>query len=255
MALTAIISDIHGNLPALEAVLRDARSAGIDRVLCLGDIVGYGADPVRCLELVREVADQIIMGNHEHAVLVGPMGFNPLASAAVQWTRRQFDTSPDASDGLDFLGRLPHRIDDDELVLVHGSPSQPLDEYLFREDTLEHLPRSRDYAPKLANSFRLIDRPCFVGHTHVPGVIPETMTWIEPCDVPEGFDTQGRPCLVNVGSVGQPRDGVRDASYALFDGRAVTFRRVPYDVEEAARRIFDTDDLPDLLGERLLEAW
>ncbi|GJM21218.1 MAG: phosphoesterase [Planctomycetota bacterium] len=252
MTLTALISDIHGNLPALDAVLTDARERGAERYWCLGDVVGYGAQPAECLDIVRELNASMIRGNHEEAVLRGPLGFNPLASQAIRWTR---DMLEDHRDSLDYINSLGVRIDHSEAVLVHGSPAQPIDEYLFREDTLDHLPRDRDFSPKLARCFQLIDRPCFVGHTHVPGVIDEGLTWVEPADVANVYDTHSRPCIINVGSTGQPRDGDLRASYALFDGRSVTFRRVDYDVHAAAALIFAADGLPDRLGQRLLEGW
>ena len=252
MSLIAIVSDIHGNLPALEAVLADARERGAEKYWCLGDIVGYGANPSECLTILRELCQVIIRGNHEQAVLDGPYGFNPLAAAAIRWTREELGHV----DGhLPFIADLPERIDTDHAVLVHGSPSHPLDENLFREDTLDHLPRNRDYSPKLARCFRHIDRPCFVGHTHIPGVIDGEFRWTSPEECDSSYDTGGLPCIINVGSVGQPRDGNVKASYALFDGQVVTFRRVIYDVESAARAIIGTRDLPDPLGRRLVEGW
>lgn len=233
-------------------MLADARERGAERHWCLGDVVGYGSQPAECLARIRELDAQMIKGNHEEAVLRGPLGFNPLASQAVRWTR---DVLEQEGDALDYISSLGIRIDEREAVLVHGSPAQPIDEYLFREDTLDHLPRGRDFSPKLARCFRLIDRPCFVGHTHVPGVIDEGLIWTEPADVEQRYDTGGRPCIINVGSTGQPRDGDTRASYALFDGRTVEFRRVAYDVEAAARRILEEDGLPDPLGHRLIEGW
>jgi diadenosine tetraphosphatase ApaH/serine/threonine PP2A family protein phosphatase len=253
-SLTAIVSDVHGNLGALEAVLEDARQRGATQVWCLGDIVGYGPEPVACLAMLRELSRVVIRGNHEQAVLDGPYGFNPLAAAAIHWTRRQLAAVP-GTEPLSFLSTLPERSDQETAVLVHGSPAQPLDEYLFQEDTLEHLPRNRDYSPKLARSFRLIDRPCFVGHTHVPGVIGSDLSWISPGACPDGYDTRGNRCIVNVGSVGQPRDGDTRAAYALYDGRRVTFRRVSYDVAATARAIRATRELPAALAQRLEEGW
>jgi diadenosine tetraphosphatase ApaH/serine/threonine PP2A family protein phosphatase len=254
--VTAIVSDVHGNRSALEAVLEDSRLLGATELWCLGDIVGYGPEPVACLAMLRERAAVIIRGNHEQAVLDGPYGFNPLAAAAIHWTRREFGVrAGHASEPLRFLASLPERSDQLSAVLVHGSPAQPLDEYLFQEDTLDHLPRNRDYSPKLARSFRLIDRPCFVGHTHVPGVIGSDLTWTSPADCAGRYDTRGAPCIVNVGSVGQPRDGDTRASYALFDGQVVTFRRVAYDLAATARAIRATPELPPALARRLEEGW
>jgi len=256
MTTRAIISDIHGNLGALTAVLEDARSHGAEVFWCLGDVVGYGARPLECLALVRDTCSAIIKGNHEQAVIDGPAGFNPLASAAIHWTQGQLcRESTLVPDAMQFIAGLDTRLDFPDATLVHGSPQHPLDEYLFREDTFDYLPRGRDFSPKLTNCFALIDRPCFVGHTHVPGVIDAQMSWTEPADCDDRFDTEGKPCFVNIGSVGQPRDGDRRASYVLWDGRNVFFRRVEYDVEASAEQIFQAGELPDMLGKRLLEAW
>jgi diadenosine tetraphosphatase ApaH/serine/threonine PP2A family protein phosphatase len=255
MTLIAIVSDIHGNREALVACLADARERGAERIWCLGDVVGYGARPVECLSMLRELDAVMIRGNHEQAVLDGPYGFNPLAAAAIAWTRDQVIDAAEHGALLAVLDELPERIDTDTAVLVHGSPAQPVDEYLFPEDALDHLPHGRDYSPKLARSFKKIDRPCFVGHTHVPGVITPEMTWLSPEERDMVYDTQGQPCIVNVGSVGQPRDGDIRASYALFDGRVVTWRRIHYDVDVTVREIREQPMLPDLLAQRLLEGW
>ncbi len=256
MTLTAIISDIHSNMHALGAVVDDARARGAGQFWCLGDIVGYGAQPMECLEVVRELSSHTLKGNHEQAVLEGPFGFNPLASAAIMWTRSRVETGSESMrDGMPFLEELAERKDLDSATLVHGSPSHPLDEYLFREDTLEFLPQRMEERPKLARCFERIERPCFVGHTHVPGVIDQELRWISPAGCADGYDTEGKSCFINVGSVGQPRDGDRRASYALWDGRHAHFRRVEYDFAAAAELIFREADLPDMLGQRLIEAW
>jgi len=256
MTLTAIISDIHGNQGALSAVIEDAQRADATRFWCLGDVVGYGAHPLECLAVVREVCCALIKGNHEQAVIDGPAGFNPLASAAIHWTRRQLErVDGPVTNAMSYISGLGTRIDLDDAVLVHGSPEHPLDEYLFREDTFDFLPRDRDFSPKLNRCFARIDRPCFVGHTHVPGIIDVEMSWTEPADCDNRYDTQGKPCFVNIGSVGQPRDGDRRASYVLWDGRTAFYRRVEYDVQASADAIFAEAELPDMLGTRLLEAW
>jgi len=248
----AIVSDVHGNEQALRACLADAAGQGATRLWCLGDVVGYGARPMECIALLREHEAIVIRGNHEQALLDGPFGFNPLAAAAILWTRAQAQAGGEA---LDWIRALPERVDTHNATLVHGSPAQPLDEYLFAEDAIDHLPHGVDYSPKLARSFRLIDRPCFIGHTHVPGVIRGDLTWAAPADVGGRYNTRGEPCLINVGSVGQPRDGDRRASYALFDEGVVEFRRVEYEVEAAARDIIATRALPPVLAQRLMEGW
>ena len=253
--LTAIVSDVHGNLHALQACLADASARGAGPIWCLGDIVGYGARPLECLQMLRERDALIIRGNHEQAVLDGAFGFNPLAAAAIHWTRNQLAREGGGSEALAFIAALPERIDTETAVLVHGSPAQPIDEYLFREDAIDRLPRGVDFSPKLARSFNRIDKPCFVGHTHVPGVIDGEMRWVAPGVNGGIYDTQGAKCLINVGSVGQPRDGDVRAAYALWDGRSVTFRRVEYDVRGTAEQIRAVRELPDLLAQRLLEGW
>ena len=256
MTLVAIVSDVHGNLQALNAVLEDAHSAGVDHFWCLGDILGYGAKPLECLEILRDLDASIIRGNHEQAVIDGPVGFNPIAAAAITWTQEQIKSQGNTdSDPIGFICDLDQRIDMESATLVHGSPAHPIDEYLFREDTLEHLPPTRDFSPKLARCFRLIDRPCFVGHTHIPGVITPDMQGVSPDDCHGKYFTEGLASLINVGSTGQPRDGDVRASYALWDGKTVRFRRVAYDFEAAASDIFDIPDLPDDLGRRILEGW
>lgn len=255
MTMIAIVSDIHGNREALVACLADARAQGAERTWCLGDVVGYGARPVECLAMLRELNATMIRGNHEQAVLKGTYGFNPIAAAAITWTREQVIDAAEHGELLAFLDALPERVDTDTAILVHGSPAQPVDEYLFPEDALDHLPRSRDFSPKLARCFQLIDKPCFIGHTHMPGVITPEMTWVSPDDCDGRYDTAGQPCIINVGSVGQPRDGDIRASYAMFDGRVVTFRRVEYDVEVTVREIREQERLPDILAQRLLEGW
>lgn len=252
-ARIAILSDVHGNLQALQACLADADAQGAVQLWCLGDVLGYGARPLECLDLLRARGAVLLRGNHEQAVLDGPFGFNPVAAAAIRWTRAAVDAR--GGDLLPFLRALPERVDAPGATLVHGSPAQPLDEYVFADDALDHLPQGQDYAPKLARSFRLIDRPCFIGHTHVPGVIRGDLTWGSPSDLGGGFDTGGGRCLVNVGSAGQPRDGDTRTGYALLEGERVTWRRLAYDVEAAARDILATRALPPVLAQRLLEGW
>ena len=256
MTRTAFVSDIHANLPALKAVLEDAQAQGAEQFICLGDVVGYGAQPLECLELVREHCGVFLKGNHEEAVIEGPYGFNPFASAAIHWTRDALEAAGDRMpDALVYLATLPERVPLDHILLVHGSPSFPTEEYLFREDTLDYQARRQDYSPKLTRCFKDLDKPCFVGHTHVPGVIDAEFKWVSPEACESRYETRGKPCFVNVGSVGQPRDGDLRASYGLFDGEVLEFRRVEYDVESAARRIFEQPELPDILGQRLLEGW
>jgi diadenosine tetraphosphatase ApaH/serine/threonine PP2A family protein phosphatase len=234
----AVISDIHGNLEALEAVLDDA-AARADGVLCTGDVVGYGADPVACVELLATRATTIVAGNHEHAVagLLDLDWFNPYARAAAEWTRTRLDT-----DHMSYLAALPLTAELADATLVHASPREP-DEW----DYLVSAGDGLDAFPAFST------RLCFVGHSHVPAVW--SLGSSGPEYLPGTVDVtleQGRRYLVNVGSVGQPRDGDPRAAYALWDmekGR-IAIRRVTYDVERAQRKIL-AGGLPRLLSDRL----
>ena len=234
----AILSDIHGNLEALDAVLADAASR-TDAMLCLGDIVGYGADPVACIERVAERAELVIAGNHEHGVvgLLDLDWFNDRAQAAATWTRRRLDL-----DQLSWLATRPLVGETDDATLVHASPAWPAEwNYLVSADD--------GYAAFAAFATRV----CFVGHSHRAGAwsIGSSGRAYEP-GATEVEIERGRRYLINVGSVGQPRDGDPRAAYALWDvdGRRVTIQRVAYDLATARRKILAAG-LPRFLAERL----
>ncbi len=239
----AILSDVHGNLEALTAVLGDAAAAGARAVLCLGDLVGYGADPVACVERVGEQAVAVVAGNHEHGVL-GLMAlewFNPVAKAAALWTRGRLD-----QDHGRYLKSLPLTCTVEEATLVHASPRHP---------------EEWDYLVSAEDGFEVFGdfqtRLCFVGHSHRPDV------WSLGSSGPEyaGFRgsrparirlEDGRRYIINVGSVGQPRDRDSRAAYAIWDRdeRTVTMRRVEYDHRRAAEKIIAAG-LPGSLAHRL----
>ncbi|OGK98578.1 MAG: hypothetical protein A3E31_08900 [Candidatus Rokubacteria bacterium RIFCSPHIGHO2_12_FULL_73_22] len=236
----AVLSDIHGNLEALEAVLRDA-AAHADGVLCLGDIVGYGADPAACIELVAERAEAITGGNHERGVagLLDLGWFNRSARAAAEWTRERLD-----DDHRAWLGALPLVAEIAGATLVHASPDHP--------EEWDYLVSAEDGFGALA---AFVTRLCFVGHSHVPGAWSVGSSG--PEFVPGAIELElaaGRRYLVNVGSVGQPRDRDPRAAYALWDAERgrLAIRRVAYDVEAARRKIVAAG-LPRFLADRL--AW
>lgn len=133
----ALISDIHGNLEALEAVMADINEVGVDEIYCLGDIIGYGPNPCECLDLVMRQCKSTILGNHDQAALFDPDGFNPMALQAIYWTRDQLDNGPGSAAQVnqrwDFLGELPRLLDEGEFKFVHGSPRDPTNEYVFPE--------------------------------------------------------------------------------------------------------------------------
>lgn len=234
----AILSDIHGNLEALRAVLDDCAGA-VDAVLCLGDTVGYGADPLACVELVAERAEAIVGGNHEHAV-AGRLDlgwFNRHARAAAEWTREQLDDAHRA-----YLGSLPLVTDVAGATLVHASPAQPEEwEYLVTAE--DGFAAFGDFAT----------RWCFVGHSHVPAAWSLGSSGREHHPRPVRLDSErGRRYIVNVGSVGQPRDRDPRAAYARWDAEDgwVEIRRVGYDQAAARRKIMDAG-LPRFLADRL----
>ena len=138
----ALISDIHGNYEALTAVLEFIGTIEVDEIVCLGDIIGYGPDPIRCLDLVMENCQMTILGNHDQAAIFDPEGFNPVAMRAIFWTREQLEKEVGEKADLrwDFLGELPRRHDEGKFLYVHGSPRDPTNEYVFPEHVYEKKP-------------------------------------------------------------------------------------------------------------------
>ncbi|MFM2091554.1 MAG: hypothetical protein RLZZ127_2043 [Planctomycetota bacterium] len=249
--MIALISDIHGNLPALEAVLADIESVGgVDGIYCLGDVVGYGPQPVECLELVASRARLILMGNHEHAVIYGAYGFNPGAKRAIDWTRGVLEAVEPAARRqqlFQLLEHLPVRHEIGDVLMVHGSPRDPVMEYVLESDLWD----GADPA-KMDQIFQGFPRLCFVGHTHRPGVFTEDRCFLPAAELGEGFSLVDGRYLVNVGSVGQPRDRDPRACYALVTTEAVYFRRVAYDFAETVGRFRAVPDLDRRFSERLL---
>lgn len=253
----AIISDIHSNLAALERVLEDISTKSVDRILCLGDIIGYGPDPVACIDLVAQKCEWCLMGNHDFGVLYEPTNFNAAAEAAAYWTRQQIEQAARQSrdDGVrrwEFLGRLKVRVLFDQYLCVHGSPRRPINEYLFPEDAVNS-------PVKMQQVFERIERACLVGHTHVPGVFTNEPDFYTPSDLDGAYTfREGEKAIVNPGSVGQPRDLDPRASYVVLttdNGAAAKaeFMRVEYDIQTTVDKIHAIPQLHDWLGDRLLE--
>ena len=255
---TAVISDIHGNAEAFKRVLEAIDRAGIERIISLGDIIGYGPDPMECLDLVRERCEWSLMGNHDFGVLYEPTNFNDVAEQAAYWTREQLDNEPDEAkraERYDYLGRLRVRVADSvpgcgaSVLAVHGSPRRPINEYVFSEDVQQ--------APeKLESIFERIDQLCICGHTHVPGVFTDEPDFYAPSELgekPVYTFSEGEKAIINVGSVGQPRDLDPRASYAVFDEGRVEFCRVEYDASVTAERIRAVEQLHDYLADRILK--
>ena len=216
----AVLADIHSNLAALTAVLKDIKDkGGVDEVWCLGDIVGYGPDPAECLKLLLEHNPVCVAGNHD----LGAVGklelslFNPAAAQACSWTAEKL--SPE---DLTYLENLPETVVKGDFLLVHGSPSSPVLEYVF----------SNSIAEKNFSFFE--ERYCLVGHTHVPLAFKQEANKITSIPLSSGIGLVLKKdrLIINPGAVGQPRDGDPRAGYAIFDSEGGIFRvyRIPYDV-------------------------
>lgn len=246
----AIISDIHGNFEALTAVLGRIGDICVDEVICLGDIIGYGPDPLKCLDTVIERCQMTILGNHDQAAIFDPDGFNPVAMKAIYWTRQQLENDESdleqADRRWDFLGELPRRHDEGEYLFVHGSPRDPTNEYVFPETVYE-----KELLSLLMSRF---EKTCFQGHTHIPGVFTETGAFITPEECDHLVRLDSVKCMINVGSVGQPRDGNPKSCFVVLDTdeNTVEFYRVEYDCETTRQKIHDIPDLDNMLGDRLM---
>jgi predicted phosphodiesterase len=269
----AIISDIHSNLEALSTVLQDIERRGIREIICLGDVVGYGPNPKECLDLVRQQCRLCIMGNHDHAVLYEPTNFNLAAERACYWTRQMLEDEPDDERRRarwQFLGGMTVRHQEPDILYVHASPRRPINEYIFPEDVFTNPQKV------VANFERLDRRLCFVGHTHQPGVFLDDPYFDPPNELPDSpyYEIEDERAIINVGSVGQPRDRDPRASYVLVYRKnggetdaaeslvaaalscsveQVEFIRVEYDCEQTVQKIMAQPALDDLLGTRLYE--
>ena len=227
----AIISDIHGNLEALTVVLDEIKRRTVDEIICLGDIVGYGPNPAECITTLRDLRIPCLAGNHDVATHDKGVRstFSPLARLAIEWTTGKL-VEPDIA----WLRKLPYTLLRDELTFVHASPFEP-EEFHYILDA--------DDAAENFDSFTT--QLCFVGHTHQPAIFCEDMTGRTV--------VLGTRAIVNVGSVGQPRDGDARACFGIFDADAWTFAfvRLAYPVDMTAGKIYSAG-LPRQLGERLV---
>jgi predicted phosphodiesterase len=252
----AIISDIHANLAAFEEVLRDIEKEGIDEVYCLGDIIGYGPDPRPCLEMARRFPVNLL-GNHEEAVLFGAIGFNPKAKAAIDWTREQLSLPTEAVEKnrelWNFLGSLNKQHSEGDILYVHGSPRDPIREYIFYQDWRDRAKMDEIFSSPPDIPWTI----CFTGHTHYPGIFAQDQSYrfLEPKEVNYVLDRESlkNRVIVNVGSVGQPRDGDRRASYVILEDGAIRFRRLEYNVKLTMERFKQHPELPEYLARRLEE--
>lgn len=227
----AIISDIHSNLEALQKALDIIDKKKVDEIICLGDIVGYGANPNECTELVKERCSIVVLGNHDAAALDAMIAneFNVVARKAAVWTANTLK-----QENHDFLSSLPYIHQKELLLFVHSSP---------------HTPESWDYiidTEDAASAFQFFtEKLCFIGHTHVPGIYSRRGK-AKMIDSDEQF-------IINVGSIGQPRDGNPMLAFGIFDSTAWEYDliRSEYDIQQASEKIFAAG-LPKELGYRLM---
>lgn len=243
----AVFSDIHGNLEALKAVLADAKERGYDRLVCLGDVVGYGADPEECVEVIRREVfvdgsgESVVKGNHDDAVAGGDDSyFNPDAKRAVGWTREHLSEG-----SLQWLSALPYEKRHSGILLVHASPFDP-GEWNYVVTMSEAWNAFESFGERIA----------FIGHSHVPFTVgidsAQSSLHVETHE--HVILKPGWRYLTNVGSVGQPRDGDPRASYVQYDDEEMTLDRirVEYDIDAAASKIHEAG-LPAFLADRLFK--
>ena len=242
--LLALFADIHANRQAFTACLDFARARGAERIVCLGDYVGYGADPEWTVETVMDLVEKgalAVRGNHDSAIGISTESMNAQAQAAIEWTRGRLSASQRR-----FLAELPLTLQDDDRLYVHSEASSPA-KWRYVQSTAD---AGRSLMATAAHV-------TFCGHIHQPALYSISVTGKMTGFVPTSGVTvqllQGRRWLTVVGSVGQPRDGDPAASFAMFDtaSREITYCRVPYDVDAAAKRIRD-NGLPNWLADRLL---
>lgn len=220
-----VISDIHGNLVALQQVLE---SMGlVDQYWCLGDVVGYGPEPEECVQTLLDLDHVVVMGNHDAAAagVISTRSFNGEARRAIEWTTRQL-----GRESLAYIKGMPEQLPRSEILLVHGTPRDPIWEYLT---TVE---QAREVFSSMENAYT------FVGHTHVPLVFVQDRDGQVLAGTPQDgmlLKLASERVLVNPGSVGQPRDGDPRAAYAVVDSEAMTveFHRVEYDITETQKRM------------------
>lgn len=236
--LFAILGDVHANLDALSVVLEDCKSQGVTDFLCTGDVVGYNADPHECLDIIRSLGCPVVMGNHDYYVSTAQDldDFNPHAAAVIEWTRQQL-----SDEEMEYLRTLPFVKTQMGITLVHSTMDNPESfGYVF-----DHLQAEAHFSHQVTPL-------CFHGHTHCPMIYEKQLGAVYRIDAQDFKLPIGRKYFINVGSVGQPRDGDPRAAYVIYDPKArfVRFRRLEYDVAAAQEKI-RMAGLPERLAARL----
>ncbi|MCK4577090.1 metallophosphoesterase family protein [candidate division WOR-3 bacterium] len=234
-----ILSDIHSNLEALNAVIESAKEQNVDEYICLGDIVGYGANPKECIDIIKGLTTKIVAGNHDYGVcgLTNISYFNDVAKKAIEWTKETI-----TQDYIDFLKSLPLVLEYKEGLFVHSTPSYP--------DSWNYILSMYD----AKREFKFFDQNfCFIGHSHQP----VTFSINSEEEIGASIDdtlicVDSKRYIANSGSVGQPRDGNPKASYLIYDieKKSISFSRVLYDIRKCQTKILDAG-LPPFLAQRL----
>jgi len=249
----ALVSDVHSNVEALTAVFKDIAARNIARVYCLGDVVGYGPEPDVTSDMIRDKCKDTIRGNHDDALFNdGQQRFNPLARDALRYTREKLKPGllggRNATQRWEWLKNLKRYFRDKDALFVHGSPNDPINEYVYQEDVFFNADT------KLRTIFEATERVTFCGHTHLPVVIGSDLKTF----VPKGENLEFRlkpktKYVVNIGSVGQPRDRDPRACYVEVDGDLIRYARVPYNFRATQEKIRAIPLLNELLAQRLEE--
>jgi predicted phosphodiesterase len=229
-----IISDIHGNYEALKVVLAELDRMKVSDVICLGDIVGMGPNSRECLQKCMNRCKQFVLGDQEAMLWEDRPSFLSKAFVEnIRRTRRSVERSfaevEDADSYWEFLWSLPRSFEAGDILFVHGSPREPTYEYVFPEDQYNQR--------KVDSLFQFPQRWCFLGHTHLPGVLRSDYRFLVPADFGHEYFLGEDKAIVNVGSVGQSRDGDPRACYVLLDDRRVIFRRIEYDMEQTRKKL------------------
>lgn len=251
MPTVALISDIHANLEALQAVFDHIdQQPAIEKVVCLGDVCGYGPDPEGVIDLINKRCEFTLLGNHDHALLNQPLGFNAIAAGAIACQRTSMEPGafsfPSKKFRWNWLRDLPEEETRGDDYFVHASPRDKIFEYILPEDAI----RQPD---KIAAIFDQVACRCYVGHTHRPGITTTDPRWYSEKDLGMEYEWKpGEKLLVNVSSVGQPRDRDPRACYAVITESGIRWHRVEYNIDETVRKVRDNPCLDNLCGERLL---
>lgn len=246
----AIVSDIHSNIEALTAVMKDIDRNRVSKIFCLGDLIGYGPNPNECIDIARRNFEFVIKGNHDQAVgWKIPKVFKETAAHAAFWTRTRVKPKLAKNMGgqqkrWNFIRKMPKTQEHGLWLMAHGTPWSNLD-YVYEEFE----------AAQVFDTRGLDFGVCFLGHTHIPGIFMLDDEVVHYADVQDGirYKINSQRTIINVGSVGQPRDGDPRACWVLADSDGnFCFRRVEYDIERTAEKIYRTDLDPGL-GERLFD--